>query len=123
LSLIETQKLAENLKVEWHNFIRDYTDSRWPGTKSFLIKKQNGTCFFLKTANDKKQRLCHIHSCKPICCQEWKSGFEHAECRQGLFEIWGLTVDSSNQICGPLEKILEFESYVKELSSEIKAES
>jgi hypothetical protein len=105
--------IAGKLGIRWKDFIRDYTDPRWPGTESFLLRKNNGICLFLKASTDKKQNLCLIHGFKPSCCLEWESGLEQRECREGLKTAWDLTVDSSGQISGTPEKLAEFENFIK----------
>jgi Fe-S-cluster containining protein len=117
LSLNEAHNLADKLKVSWEDFLEQYTDRRWPGTQSFLIRAHNDACLFLQTPANKKQRLCLIHLYKPACCREWQSGLDHPECRQGLFDIWRLIVDSTGHLCGSPENVQEFEVYVNTLSS------
>jgi Fe-S-cluster containining protein len=100
LSLPEARRTAANLEIEWDQFLIKYTDSRWPGTESFLIRHVNGACMFLQSSNNKKQKLCLIHAFKPECCKEWAAGIDKPECRQGLETVWGFEVKPSEQISG-----------------------
>jgi Fe-S-cluster containining protein len=112
LSKIEAHRIADKLKISWDQFRKEYTDPRWPGTQSFLIKHTNGACLFLKTSADKKQKICLIHDIKPDCCREWIQGPDRPECREGLKMIWGLTIDDSGRIFGLPEKLEAFQKYL-----------
>jgi Fe-S-cluster containining protein len=89
----------------------EYTDPRWPGTKSFLLKHVDGACIFLKADPSCKQFLCKIHGFKPACCLEWESGLNKQECLKGLLAIWHLTVDASGNLQGTPQDIQLFQEY------------
>jgi hypothetical protein len=110
---MEAQELAHNLQLEWPDFLKEYTDPRWPGTESFLIKHQTGACIFLTSSRDRKEHLCRIHFFKPSCCREWKTGLDRTECRQGLASIWGLTAGPKGEISGSPEKLIQFSNFIK----------
>jgi Fe-S-cluster containining protein len=104
--------------LQLDEFLSEYTDPRWPGTNSFIFKQVDGVCIFLKTelvSNQFHQSLCSIHKIKPICCREWSSSFEKAECQYGLKQKWGLSFDSSGIFQGPPEKLVIFKEYLKTL--------
>ena len=86
LTLTEAHDLADKLGVNWKRFLSEYTDPRWPGTQSYLLRHVNGACIFLRTAEDKKQKLCLVNAIKPSCCLEWKQGIDRSECLEGLKE-------------------------------------
>jgi Fe-S-cluster containining protein len=88
VSLEEVNSIALNLKITAGDFIKKYTDHRWPGTQSFLIRQVNSTCSFLKPSADGKLMLCSIHSFKPSCCLEWQAGANRLECQEGLNKRW-----------------------------------
>jgi Fe-S-cluster containining protein len=112
LSLAEAQLLAQKLGISWEQFKDNYTDSRWPGTASFLLRHQNGACIFLQFSPSSKQKLCLIHDFKPECCLDWQAGWEKPECRGGLQNTWQLTVDSAGRVCGDPERVEEFEAEI-----------
>jgi len=106
--LDEGRSIAQKLGLSWDRFLDEYTDKRWPGTRSFLLKHQDGACIFLSRPADNQTRLCSIHNFKPACCLEWKADLKNAECREGMQNLWGLTVDPAGRISGSQEKIEQF---------------
>ena len=112
LDLSEARTIAAHLGVNLERFLTDYTDPRWPGTRSLLLRHVNGACVFLRTSEEDKKKLCFIHSFKPSCCVEWKQGIDRSECLEGLKADWDLSVDYSGKICGPKEKIESFEKFI-----------
>jgi hypothetical protein len=113
LDLPEAHLLAEKLGLRWERFLSEYTDPRWPGTESFLIRQDNDVCLFFKPSGDHKQSLCVIHPFKPACCRNWQSGLDKPECRHGLQSIWGLNVDSSGQVSGEPGKLAELNQFIQ----------
>ncbi len=93
----------------------DYTDRRWPGTRSYLLAHKNGACVFLEESGDKQQALCRIHTFKPASCLDWKADLGKDECQSGLQTKFGLTVDAQGRICGEPAQIAAFESYIASL--------
>jgi Fe-S-cluster containining protein len=83
LSQEEAEILAEKLGVSWELFVEKYTDSRWPGIQSYLLRQKEGACVFLECTSD-GLKLCQIHSFKPDCCLKWKAGPYKDECLEGL---------------------------------------
>ena len=106
--------IAKKLEISWQQFLDEYTDPRWPGTTSFLIRHNDGGCVFLKLSPD-NQKLCLIHDFKPECCREWTSGLQRPECQDGLKRNWGLIVDSSGTVSGTQNKLEEFERFIRSL--------
>jgi uncharacterized protein len=111
LTINEARSVAQKLGIDWERFLNEYTDRRWPGTRSYLLKHVDGACIFLSRTSDKYQKLCSIHEIKPACCREWTADPKNPECSEGLRTLWGLTVDPSGQICGSQEKIEKFRNY------------
>jgi len=80
LTLSEAQAISAKLEISWERFLAEYTDPRWPGTNSFLLRHADGACIFLKRSENGDHTLCQIHSFKPSCCLEWIAGPQHPEC-------------------------------------------
>ena len=98
LDLMEARRIADGLGIMWDKFLERYTDQAWPGTSSFLIRRENGACAFLEHLDEDKPACCRIHDFKPTSCREWSPGLYRSECRTGLSKHWGLAVSSSGQI-------------------------
>jgi Fe-S-cluster containining protein len=113
LNLDEAHDITQKLDINWEQFIEEYADSRWPGTRSFLLRHKNGACIFLRHSPDNKQKLCFIHDFKPACCRDWQANLSHPECQQGLKRIWKLTFNADGAVCGPQEEISRFNLYSK----------
>ena len=114
LNSTEAHTLADNLGINWESFLADYIDSRWPGTQTYLLLQVNGTCIFLRSQVDQKQKLCSIHRIKPSCCLKWRQGLERPECLEGLKKVWDLTLDSAGNICGHRENIEAFKRFIQD---------
>ena len=115
LNLEEAHLIANRLKVSWEYFLAEYADHRWPGNQSILIRHSNGACLFLQNYPQKKQSLCLIHEYKPACCLEWESRLDRQDCREGLKNQWGLTLDTSGRIVGSEEKLKAFDRFLQTL--------
>jgi hypothetical protein len=76
--------IASHLNIAPDRFKKQYTDPRWPGIESFLIRQVNSICIFLKSSEDGERRLCSIHAFKPACCLEWQARADREECLTGL---------------------------------------
>jgi Fe-S-cluster containining protein len=83
----EARDITQKLLINWERFLTEYADSRWPGTRSYLLRHVDGACVFLQSSPDKKQRLCRIHDLKPACCREWEADLKKPECQEGLKRI------------------------------------
>lgn len=109
LSLMEARHIAGEMGVAWEDFLNRYTDQRWPGKDSFLLRQQDGHCVFLEHAEGDNTAGCLIHSFKPSACSGWTPGLHQRECRLGLSSTWGLTASPAGKICGPAEKVRCFQ--------------
>jgi len=116
LELTEAQKIADYLCVSLQEFLGDYTDPRWPGTSTYLLRQKSGQCVFLEQGNRSAIRLCQINACKPTACRQWSASLYRKECRQGLSLYWRLTVDDSGSITGSPEDIQSFQTFLKTLN-------
>jgi uncharacterized protein len=84
ISLDEVHIIAGKLNLSVSQFVEQYTDRRWPGTQSYLIRHVNSACVFLKPSLDNRLKLCSIHDFKPICCLEWQASSDRRECQTGI---------------------------------------
>ena len=83
LSRAEAQQIADVLKIGWDEFIDIYTDPRWGGTESFLLRHQNGACIFLKHLENSRMTYCSINTFKPSDCKAWLPNPSKQECQEG----------------------------------------
>jgi Fe-S-cluster containining protein len=79
-------KLAAKLNLSLPEFIARYTDPRWPGENSCLIKRKNGACIFLERSG-RMLTGCRIYAFRPQSCREWQAGPDKAECRIGRMSL------------------------------------
>jgi Fe-S-cluster containining protein len=114
IELPEAKNIAERLSLSLSEFLNLYTDSRWPGKDSFLIRHQNGKCIFLKSLKRNKVTRCIIHSFRPQDCQNWTPDIGKPECQQGLSK-WDLKINSTGELNGPIENLRQFFSFLKSL--------
>lgn len=119
LSLEEAQRIAAKLGLTWDEFRRSYTDELWPGTVSFLLRRDNGGCIFLKWGNDYRLSSCLIESFKPMSCRQFPAGFSERECRDGLESLWGLGVSPSSELYGEEKALRAFQVFLKSLESRL----
>ncbi len=114
VSLEEAHRIVDTIGISWDEWLNSYIDKRWPGTESFILRRINGSCIFLKATGE--HRICSIHTFKPSLCIEWKEGTQRAECRQGLQKRWGITVENAAEIDGTSESIEKFRDFLKRLT-------
>jgi hypothetical protein len=110
----EAQAIAQKLKIRFTEFLREYTDPRWPDSNSFLIRHRNGACIFLDSKTGKKESRCLVHSCRPQDCRDWVADLDRPECQAGLAK-WGLAVNTSSEIVGNAAELREFQSFLDSL--------
>jgi Fe-S-cluster containining protein len=115
ISVEEKQRIADKLEITPEDFQSRYTDKRWPGAESFLLRKLNGSCIFFERIEGSKATRCRIHAFRPSSCVDWVPSLYRRECRRGLAKYWGLVVDSSGHLEGPAIKIREFRDLVESL--------
>lgn len=84
LNLQELQQLADGLAISCEEFKDKYTDHRWGGTESFLLRHQDGACIFLAREENSRLTYCSINSFKPSDCLAWSPDPDKPECREGL---------------------------------------
>ena len=117
LDLLDARQIADAVGLTWEDFWDRYTDRRWPGERSFLLRQIDGHCPFLKSSG-KGDELCAIHTFKPASCREWTASLDRRECQTGLAKRWGLTVNSLGELEGPDERIRDFHLYMDSLASD-----
>ncbi len=113
LSLVEARQIADELGFDWDEWLDRYVDQRWPGTDSFLLRHCNGACVFLERIEARNVSRCLIHSFKPSACREWTPSLYRRDCKEGLAQRWGLTVNPLGQIEGSRQKLLDFYSCIE----------
>lgn len=119
LTLSEARHISEHLGFDWEEFSRRYTDKRWPGSNSLLLKHNQYGCVFLKRSSGEKIAKCSIHSFKPDSCKEWTPGVFRHECQSGLKNLWNINVDQAGTITGSpvdLEKYTGFQAGLDDCS-------
>ncbi len=116
LELTEAQNIADRLGMSFDKFRDDYTDTRWPGKDSYLLRQKDGMCVFLKQETGSEIKHCRIHNFKPAACREWEAGLNKKECREGLSLYWRLSVNSLGEIAGLAKDLARFQSFLKTLN-------
>jgi len=101
----EVVSISGHLGMTEAEFIAEFTDPKWPGEFSYLIKHNESGCLFLTRSSDGVKRLCRIHNVKPDCCSKWEAGLNNPECRTGLQQIWNLSSDENGLISGAEEDV------------------
>ncbi len=110
VTVAEAEHIADSFGVSLEMFLEKYVDDSWFEPGYYLLDTHDGTCIFLAETEDGRVFSCRIHPVRPEACREWQPGLEQEECLEGLKKCWGLTVDSSGQLCGPEDKVREFRS-------------
>ncbi|HSW59065.1 MAG TPA: YkgJ family cysteine cluster protein [Dehalococcoidales bacterium] len=109
--------IAGRLGMTLPNFISDFTDRRWPGVESFLLKHVGEACVFLFDSEVGQLKLCRIHSFKPASCRAWASGSHKSECQKGLKNLFGISVDSNARLQGSDHQLLQLALRHKHIKS------
>lgn len=115
LDMEEAQEVAAHLNLPLQQFLDEYTDTRWPGEDTFLIKQKEGVCIFLTQDSNSPAKFCRIHEFKPSSCRKWSASLFRRECRQGLSRDWELSVNESGEITGSPANIKKFKEFLKTL--------
>jgi len=111
LSVSEAKRISEKLGLEWEEFRDCYTDAKWPGESSLLLRHQDGACVFLKRTAGERTAVCSIHSFKPESCIQWTPGPFRKECRDGLERRWKLKVGEDGRLIGTEEDIKRYKKF------------
>jgi uncharacterized protein len=109
----ELEQLVRDLGINHRQFVKDFTDPRWPGEKTFLIKHENGGCIFLER-NDERETGCRIHRFRPKACREWSAGSGKKECRKGAF-LWGVEMGEQGDFTGSPQNVEIFKNFLANL--------
>jgi len=115
MSLVEAKRIAAELGIPWKEFIANYTDQRWPGAESFLLRHEHGACIFLKHDKIEKMTGCLIYPFRPSSCQEWRPSPHRAECQEGLHKYWGIKISLDGKLKGNRTTIRRFQTFLKSL--------
>jgi len=113
VTLEEAHLIVDTLGISWDEWMNGYINTRWPGTKTFILRRINNRCIFLK--QQEEQLLCSIHSFKPSLCIEWKEGIHRKECRQGLKQRWGIIIDAAGNLNGTPQALQRYRSFLTSL--------
>lgn len=116
MELEEAHAIVAKLGLTWEKFINEYADTRWPGTRSVLLRHYLHGCLFLNQPEGSAIGLCSIHEFKPQCCRDWQAKLYKKECRQGLAKYWNLSVDETNHIAGSPEALKVFQAFLDSLT-------
>jgi Fe-S-cluster containining protein len=84
LTKVEEQQIADGLSIRVDEFLDRYTDHRWGGTESFLLRHQDGACIFLSHVESSRVTNCSIYGFKPSDCKAYSPDPCKPECQQGL---------------------------------------
>ena len=112
---VEARRLADHLGLSPDVFRSRYADRRWQASGSLLMRHQSAACVFLERRG--KQAVCLVHSVKPQACQDWTPSLFRHDCREGLAELWGLTVGDSGELAGDEAKLGEFRAFLMTLEA------
>lgn len=113
LSLVEARQIANELGLAWNEWLDVYVDQSWPGTNSLLLRQCEEGCVFLEHIKGSNMTRCIIQSFKPSSCREWRPSLYQRECAEGLARCWGLIVNTSGQVGGSRQKLLDFHSFME----------
>ena len=116
MELAEAQIFAAKLGLPWQQFIDEYADPRWPGTRSLVLRHSLYGCLFLAQPEGSAIGLCRVHAFKPQCCRDWQAKLWKKECRQGLSKYWNLTVNENDRITGSPDALKSFYAYLDTLT-------
>lgn len=114
----EAARIAGDMGISLERFIEIYTDSRWPGRRSLLLRHHEGRCIFLDMGSrDLGTAACIIHPFKPSSCREWDSSLGNPECRVGLMKISGVFTGQSSEVISPEEGLELFQAHLDALAA------
>lgn len=113
LSLVEAQRIADELGLAFDDYLDRYIDKDWRRDESFILRWRNDECIFLERVQGSHQTGCLIHQVKPAVCREWLPSPRLRECQQGLARYWRLTVSASEQLEGREADLRDFHSFLK----------
>ena len=100
LTLIEARRIADELGLNWEEWLDRYTGLGWPGSDSFLLRRYNGACVFLEHVEGSYITRCLIQPFKPFACREWNPSLYQRDCQEGLVKYWRLKVSPLGQLEG-----------------------
>jgi Fe-S-cluster containining protein len=115
LNQIEAKRIASELGIPWKEFITNYTDRRWPGAESFLLRHNHGACIFLSPDKVAEITTCLIYPFRPSSCQKWRPSQYRTECQEGLHKYWGLNISPDGKLKGNITSIRRFQTFLKSL--------
>jgi Fe-S-cluster containining protein len=87
LDIHEVEQVASGLGISNDAFISKYTDPRWGGTQSVLLRHQDGACIFLVRERETNLTSCSINSFKPRDCEAWAAHPDKPECTEGRIKL------------------------------------
>ena len=117
LDLMEARRICDGLGLNWYVFLSNYTDPKWSGNDSYLLRQQDGACILLKNTDIPYCKVCIAHMFKPSACRDWSPSLYRRECQQGLAKYWDLTVDTDGKLHGPDEQIQRFRLFLESLTT------
>ena len=116
---IEARRIADELGLTWETWLERYADPSCPRTDSFLLRRDNGACVFLKHEKGNKVSSCLIYSCRPSACADWSPSLYRPACQHGLTKYWELAVSTSGRIEGSEQQLRDFTTFLKSLVEQV----
>jgi hypothetical protein len=78
----EARAIARALNMPYETFLNKYLQKYPLRADSYLVRRKENACIFLRFENGLASCLIHEH--KPEACRNWKPGLEKPECQEGL---------------------------------------
>ncbi len=92
--LNEIQIIASYLCISIDEWVKQYSEPRWPNHKNYLIRHVNSACIFLRYVEE--MSYCDIQPVKPSCCYDWIPCQGNKECREGLRKDIGAFINGGS---------------------------
>ena len=110
----DARRIARTLGITLREFLTKYADPYWRGRDGFFLRQEEQECIFLEH-QDRRTAQCTIYPVRPEKCRKWIPSIYCRECRQGLAEIWGITISPSGSLAGSETDLREFYEHLKSL--------
>lgn len=78
----EIETIATGVGMMQDDFVQEYVQEYPPKPGTYLLRRQNNACVFLKHEGGKA--TCTIHPFRPEACRNWAPSLSRPECQEGL---------------------------------------